>query len=270
MNKKGSHTDWVISIGIFLVYLVGLFILLRPGVTPVYKPEFLLENLERNFMNNVSWEVSEIPLFVEKCIEDTRGGNTIETRIEIKDEHTPDALFRFSNVIEPAGEDYDTEDGNTFTLECFGEDTTTARPSISSPPLKKFILVYYPTERDSINPEFTEKDNMCTTNKDEEKCKAYLGASTSKSGIKEEWLTELENINYADLKTQWGFPDEKEFAIYVSDSNSLVQKIGIKDSAGNFVGPPQGVSNIFVKEIKTNILSDEGILTPTTINLRVW
>jgi len=44
MNKKGTHVDWVISMGIFTVYIFALFIFLRPGIKPVYRPVTLLDN----------------------------------------------------------------------------------------------------------------------------------------------------------------------------------------------------------------------------------
>ena len=62
MNKKGTHVDWVISMGIFIVYVFALFILLRPGIKPVHRPVTLLNVLEEGFREEVMWTVKVVPL----------------------------------------------------------------------------------------------------------------------------------------------------------------------------------------------------------------
>ena len=72
MNKKGGHVDWVISMGIFIVYIFALFILIRPGVRPIYRPVTLLNNLQENF------EILDLDLDILRRIGDVQGeGRTV-------------------------------------------------------------------------------------------------------------------------------------------------------------------------------------------------
>ena len=60
MNKRGaSHTDWAISMAIFIMYILLLIIFLKPGVAPIYKPEGLMQLVEDNFFEETSWVVRE-------------------------------------------------------------------------------------------------------------------------------------------------------------------------------------------------------------------
>lgn len=261
MNKKASHVDWAISMGIFLVYIIGMFILLRPGVTPVHKPEGLLEILENKFNKEVMWEVREIPLFVEFCFGDTNNPATIT----VEDEGNN---FKFGKVVcekfsgGTCPDPYNKEQsgGNRFSIECLGMDGE--KPNLGD---VKFTLMYHlKTLGDkSAAPKLTSTESLCKDGIED--CEAFLGASTSKEGINSDWLNGLriENKELKELIKDLDFPDEKEFSIYeVYSGQDPIFVNGIKEK-------PQGV-NVFTKEIKTNILETDGDLNPVTISLQVW
>lgn len=49
--KKGSiHVDWVISMGIFLVYLIALLILIKPSYKPSYEEDVLTTMIKDEFL----------------------------------------------------------------------------------------------------------------------------------------------------------------------------------------------------------------------------
>ncbi|HLC86523.1 MAG TPA: hypothetical protein VJG30_04520 [Candidatus Nanoarchaeia archaeon] len=68
MNSKkgvGHEVDWVIGIGLFLLSLVAIFVLFKPGVTPVYDSETLLNIIQDNLDKNIEWEITKVPIFIE-------------------------------------------------------------------------------------------------------------------------------------------------------------------------------------------------------------
>lgn len=257
-NKKGSYVDWAVSMGIFLIYLIGLFILLRPGVTPIYKPEGLLQIVENKFMENVSWVVREIPLFVEKCKFCNVQGKSNPSIVKVSDASWNFLFSKYSCekydgsvCITP----YNSEKPlyGSFTITCKNDDNN---PNFEK---YKFTLVYYPSKNKDAIANFKL---VCFPSAD--CCKAFLGSSISKKGINPDWLAKLKSakIPYEDLKKSWDFPVEMNFAVYTGGSEDTLEKL-------NGAEEPQGI-NLFIKQFKTQTIDKSGKITPITINLRAW
>src|SRR3989338_2951521 len=71
MKKRGStHADWAISLGIFLVYTLSLFLLIQPGVEPVFRNENLVKIVEDSFVGDTRLVIEKTPIiFMLKEIE---------------------------------------------------------------------------------------------------------------------------------------------------------------------------------------------------------
>ncbi|MCX8146878.1 MAG: hypothetical protein N3D84_00205 [Candidatus Woesearchaeota archaeon] len=68
-NKKGLHqVDWVISFGIFIIYLAWFFILAKPVANPETKESLQFDYLLNKLMANASWEVNITPLYVNSSL----------------------------------------------------------------------------------------------------------------------------------------------------------------------------------------------------------
>src|SRR3989338_5758273 len=73
MDKKGitDHIDWIIGIGIFLVFLGLILTFFKPGVKDVFEPDTLLDILEENYLNDkdftksAMWQITKQPVFLE-------------------------------------------------------------------------------------------------------------------------------------------------------------------------------------------------------------
>lgn len=65
-NKRGigGEIDWILGMGLFLITLVFIFILFKPGVTPVYDSETLLTILQDGFQKDIFWNITTTPVFV--------------------------------------------------------------------------------------------------------------------------------------------------------------------------------------------------------------
>jgi len=145
-GKKGAiHVDWVISMGLFLIYLITLFILIKPGSYVEYKPENLFTIVESNFIREVSTNIKEVQIVVEKCVQD--GQQT--TKITIEDERNN---YRFSELMGADGTLISDEtrnvpginfpgNGNKLTITC-GDG---AFAPIST--RKIFLATAYPKEQ---------------------------------------------------------------------------------------------------------------------------
>jgi hypothetical protein len=99
MNKRGaSHTDWAISMAIFIVYILLMIIFLKPGVAAIYKPEGLMQLVETNFFDETNWVVRETWLDIDTCKGYLPGGsgtNYKDCTIHIED---TSGNWEFKNV----------------------------------------------------------------------------------------------------------------------------------------------------------------------------
>ncbi len=231
MNKKGTHVDWVISMGIFIVYVFALFILLRPGIKPVHRPVTLLNVLEEGFSEEVMWTVKVVPLFVRNCgssidgdtpsvsIEDSSGSWNLGI---IKDEIKVDEKT-WNNKLVCSGD---------LDLERSGKDI-------------QFNFYFY--EVNEGIPSFVED---CSSD-----CLVDIGIVEDIEGIDTGKLSGL--IDYDALHELWEIPEGKEFAI-LKNTDELV---GVK---------PDSQANVFVRKITTQTVSKEGYTEPISIYLQVW
>ncbi len=65
MNKKGgTQVDWVISLAIFLVYLMIFFMFLRPRLEPVTHTDSFPALVAEGVVEDASWSVYNAPLFI--------------------------------------------------------------------------------------------------------------------------------------------------------------------------------------------------------------
>jgi len=65
MNKRGdSQIDWIISLGIFLLYIAWFFIFIRPYSTQEQIPN-LVDIVKQNFDREAYWSVEKLPIIVD-------------------------------------------------------------------------------------------------------------------------------------------------------------------------------------------------------------
>lgn len=249
-SKKGaSHVDWAISMGIFLIYLFTLFVLIKPGAKPVYTQETLLSIVEEKFEENTTWVVKKTPLFIRKCKSYVPEGSTTEKPciIQIKENsgYWDGILFNeLRNSVDSMGPTFEVP-------HCIGDFSITK---------KNYLLVLIPKSNfDFDNPDFNSVLSLELNPANNPKCDAELGVTEDIEGISEKWLNSLKSFeNYENLKIDWDYPKQKDFAIYVNEEK-------ITNSP-----EPYQQANVFVKEYKDWYVEEDADRVLIKINLRAW
>ena len=243
MDKRGSHADWAISMGIFLVYLLVLFIIIRPGIEKVHNEDVLLDIVEEGLSEDVKWVVKMTPVIVSRCnagikrtisVKIDDGSNAWEFGAAKTDKIPQFGKFCFSNWELKCGE---------------GECATIKSRTI-------FDLYYTPKEKD-IEPKL---DAWCTQQATESQCKVELGSTENLEGINWRWLNDLKSEkeeDYIKIKDEWNFPESKNFAIFVDGDKIIGEE-------------PYENINVFVREWKDWYVYSDGERKETKVNIQVW
>ncbi len=77
LDKRGigHEIDWIISAGLFILSITFIFILFKPGVTPVYDSQTLLDIAQDGFNKDVVYSITKTPLFLTPTAPPIFGGN---------------------------------------------------------------------------------------------------------------------------------------------------------------------------------------------------
>ncbi|MBI2672618.1 hypothetical protein HYX16_06820 [Candidatus Woesearchaeota archaeon] len=262
-NKKGAiHVDWAISMGLFLLYVVLLFILLKPGAEVEYKPENLFTIIENNFFPEINIVIKEVNLIVDKC----KGPGTppqLSTKITLESTSND---YRFSELIDKTNNRDVSNDkgigiGSKININC-GKEENDFHDILSR---TNFIATSYPEKHiDFSNPDLIPTYSVTCNPDDKEFCMANLGTVNDFFGFSEEYIEDLKKIPYADLSKMWGFPLSKRFKITTTKLRNG-NKIEISDGTE----PPAGV-NVFAKEYQGVYLNSANARENVKVRIIVW
>ena len=95
-NKRGNvHIDWVISIAIFLTYIIILLAFIKPSYKPSFEGDVLVDLARNNFHNEAEWEIKKTLLSF-----DCDNGGTYSLNLV---EYIPDITGKFKVVNSKTG-----------------------------------------------------------------------------------------------------------------------------------------------------------------------
>lgn len=226
--------------GIFIIAVTALFVFLKPGVRPEHDQDTLINIIEKNFLDRTQWFVHETPLFI-KNFQD-KWGSGADAFIDVR----ADGDIRFT-TLKPSPD-------NRFKQPITRTPTRITLDCASSCDNTNFMII-------GTTRKMQETMNMeleCTPKNQPAICAALLGATVSHQGLQQSEINNLKTADYTIVKNAWTYPLQREFALY-QDGQKI---IGSQE--------PSQQADIFVKELKMNIINDQGVKTPTTINIRVW
>tara|TARA_Y100000310_G_scaffold345729_1_gene468915 strand:+ start:877 stop:1635 length:759 start_codon:yes stop_codon:yes gene_type:complete len=246
-----SQVDWAISSGIFLVYVLGLLIFLKPGLQQELEDRFLISIVEENLKDDVFITLEKTPLFINVTSADT--GNY---KISIKE----------TLPFEGDEEDFAiiNENSTLLNFDFFGSQNKFIRFDgfIEKNKLNTFWLLYLKNETYNNNNPVNEIEIESGENF------TYIYGSTEQIiGIDYNNLVGL-NPDEDALKGSWEFPLSKDFSIYLANtSNKQYSNEDIVFYYNENKSKQQ--TNIFVKEFKDNLLFNNGDRQTIILNLRV-
>lgn len=269
MNRRGDiHVDWVLSMGIFLVAVVLIFIFFIPRESQEVDKSFLLDRLIENFNKNFTWEVKTSPLFVKNCKADVDGGGeTVFSSITFNLENMWEIRSVIYNDVE-SNVDVDVV-GASAGINCNKlsepDDAANNEFFIEANDGAVFSIVY---KNDFLNPGRPKLVATCNPALgDDLNCARSLGGAENFVGINEGRLGDFTPqssepyFHIDNIKANWKYPDSSDFWI---ESDSADLNIDYKTG----VIYPQ--SNVVVREIKTFAVDENGNKKAVSIIFRVW
>ena len=236
-----------------------IFAFLRPGVAPTFESEDLLNLVESKFIENVSWESLNVPARVNL----THGAS-----LYIQQKSTSEWNFTGHYIPQGLGAlnigfDIDLLN-NRFRVFCTsGDDCTTIHPNSLSEG-KNYTGVYLismekPTASED---KVFDIELICTS---QHNCPTILGSEERFTGLNQAKIDLIESsfYPYDQIKSDWAFPQTKDFSIIVEDSTGIIWEIKPNNPI------PEQV-NVFTREILIPILEGDGSRKQIKTRISVW
>ncbi len=256
MKKGLVHMDWVISFSIFFLYLAFIFLFLKPVRIESKSGEQILDLVESNVKEDVYWNITRVPLFVD-C-------NGCSFTRDICLEIFPfDWNDNFIMLTDNNGNRVDFVKGSCPSPET-GEFAF--RASFISSTQNIFWITYSPNEGTSnvvfdCSPSCDYVVQGTIPLNTNEYLYSY-GLPEFISGISNSRLQNLGLLDYSLVKTRYGLPADNEFALDVADNNG--------NNLFSYVNVQPGEDNVYVREWGDSILFNNGTFKQVKINLRAF
>ena len=244
MSKKGaSHVDWIVSIGIFIVYVLILLVWLKPGYQPVFEEDIFIQTVKNGIEKDNSVKVFKTLLHLE-C------GNSGVHTFNL-DDYVPN--LGSAKVIRVG--DPPDEIAHTGALTVEAENTMNRYWVISSD-------------------DFGYSDFGSLENLEDAGCTENIVESIPIVGIDDIELPRLDPNGDDDPNGKgWGFPESREFKIRVSDFGAndfyRCKDLDLDSEACENVNPDGGVP-VFSGDWRTNDVEADGSSSPVLITILVW
>ena len=183
MKRGFSHLDWAISMGIFLVAILSIFIYLKPFSTKLYGNEDLVGIVKEKFNEEAYWTIKKLSLFVGSCSSGQGGGRGRNAKV----------VLAFENGWKTLDEE------TSFTTDQTGIYTFYLHNLNRNKEFAVNLRVNPPPCRDEVS----------------------LGVVEDTTGISDELVSILSGADYDSLRNLWKFPPGKDFAIFIDQQKII-------------------------------------------------
>lgn len=244
MKKGFGYVDLVISVGIFIIYILSIFIFFKPGIQEEYNPTYLNTIIEQSLKKDLYWQVEKMPIFINsflllgvegnKKFELEFPFNNWQNNANLYDSDLNEIGFQFDNPNKLIFETYIKKGFNKKTFYI------THSSEISNPPLLSGT---------TLTTQFIYK----------------YGVKENLYGINGQNLTDyLNNIDYNTLKNNWHYPTTKNFQISITNIEGT-----ILSEVNSNISPPKE-SEVSVLRWNDFILDKSGERTQVIVNIKTW
>lgn len=302
MKKGASHVDWAISMSIFLVYVLLMFIFLKPGSQPVYNENTLLNIVYSGLKDDTTSTVQRGYLMITPKI-DIDHDAVHYIRIRDGSKYLNSDWTRTENLIHLTlvNESLGTAESKYVKDEAFdlvdekypGEEVLDLYTRLKGKDEINFFWFLYSDEVDynhptapitwsdadcqAENPPGTRTKNCLlndgpTDGIEDDDFTYEFGVIETYSGFSQEKINSLntsypesttneQSEGYKALKKMWGFPEDKNFKINITE----VSVAGYNQA----LNPEPGI-NVYVMEQNMWFIDERGYLTPGKITIALW
>ncbi len=278
MKKGVSHIDWIVSMGLFIIYVLVLFIFIRPGYQIINEGNILLKIVEDNFKEQAYWTMIKIPLFINtlnadsSCIDQNSGnyktpqhcsGDICYVRVNFPYEDIAlnfNGLFirdKNNNYLQSDVSDTCGSPNAVCNLDFGAEGLTPGETESFIYTLFYNETIDYSLSQDPIfKPEY-KCNPPCNPMNGPLPCFTYIfGVSENIVGISEN------KLGGVDIAKDYPTVREANLKIFDKDGNEI-------KSLGTKTEPPINI-NVYVRQWNDWILNINGTIKPVTVNIRGW
>ncbi len=265
MDKKGiSYVDWVISLGIFLVFTLTIFVLFKPHVIDDYGTEYLISIAEQGIREEGYYGIDNYPLFVKNEGEFTINPTVdwivfSSTRFVGFDESKMNVLSSDLSVARPFDLVSDTlyfqSDISVVPgLEVYGFNVLLSEEELGGVVEDHGYQLYYCSDED-LNCVLGVVEKLKGFS--EQKIYDHLFSCDDDTGI-----GCCETIDeYDNFKELISYPNIKDLSVEVEGLSVTYEC--------NYAQPLES-DNVFVLNWNDNVLNNNGTKTPIKIEVKVW
>ena len=245
MNKKGlSYIDWSISIGIFVIFVLVLFILVVPSLDRKLDESYLITLAENGIKGETYYEILSLPLFI-----DSNSMNNIKISVDL-----PDYPVRNNgDSIVVTNEDF---------IEINSDSSINFGPVTLNNGVNQFNVLYligeiYSSSSPTGSVVTCGNEVGCTFGIEEK----LIGFSKSKLDILfQDSCANYEN--YIEFKNDMSYPEQKEISIVISNENLILYNCTFKD--------PESLDAVYALTWKDKILNVNGNLEKVNVLVKTW
>jgi hypothetical protein len=242
MNKKGlSHIDWVISFGVFVIFVLLLFIWFGPSLTTEFSDEYLGEIASQGFKDASYHEVYNYPIFFEV------GSDFNNGRIEINGMESLGINDENISLIDDSG---NVINGLRIVGDVLKFQTSVSFPGIYS--YNMYISDYFTNAHTSGSGGFVAHN-------------ATLGVGERLYGFSSKRFEDLSLLDYVDFKDELNYPSNRDVSVYVYDSldfSTILYDYNVSEPTEN--------DNVYVVSWSDLLINETGGMEHITVLVKTW
>ena len=249
MEKRGAtHIDWVVGMGIFIMYILLLLVWIKPGYKPVFEEGSLINIVKKHIEEDLSVEVGKTLLILDGC---SAAGN--KETITLSD--------FISGVTDDEFDVFKVLDGTRASYK------GSATIGLYDSSLKNEYWVVW--SNSFIDYGDYDPGGLLDGLPEDATCVASIGQTIMKKGL---GSASLPGFNPSSR----GFPESREIKILIDkDANGFDEtegdichgKTGVIDPCSK-LEPDSDV--VFVSEWRYNILDRDHNYSPVLMTIQVW
>ncbi len=246
MKKGLSYIDVAVSVGIFVIYLIIAFVILKPSIKEENIASLLLPSLKNSFEKSVIWKIDKYPIFLNATDPNPNYEITVP--------------FGFQpQKIDFVNKDIDNRDFYYQPFLVNGKQAFNLSfrdPSIILNQAEPYYILYSDDFNNVhlANPESMNPAPILSYNYDFGVKEEFIGISVQK-------FNNLPTI--PDLKNAFRFPNNNEFSISIYDLN----EVQIFDYSTSII-PKE--AKVYAIQYTSFILYQNSSRVPVFVQLKIW